>query len=447
MVARRIYVFHILLFLTALSPDGQFSVAAAANTGNAPSPAAVSDERKNSPSAKPGASDSLVIDFAKKPNWWHHRRQAEAGMASGLCIRGSFRVTDRDARPVSGRTVTMYARTADTGVFRTGQATTDTKGEAVIDTCFDMPPGSLRFTVQGCIEGEAGSCTDVLPLTTRKPIEFQLGFDFGATIVPNPVRQDNQSTIPIYADNTFSLALWPKVQVNVFEAEHKWKYYRLSIYGTVPYLYQNRSLVMAGELTQLSYYSVASEANIGDFATGINLVLGPKLSADIAYNGRSGKISPVDAIRTQGQPRPIVYGDGFESIDGTLMVNQPLGSRRPILFGVGSGSHALPRRFPEGDSAKRGDFYQLVAGFAFPRKSGASAFMVWGGYADYRETRLILDSKPTIATPARQDWIMGITFSSMGRRRANFTTGAFAGGLGSGQTYFGLNLRVDLNLF
>ncbi len=397
--------------------------------------------------AIPPEHSDLMINFVRKPSVRLGRQQSDTGLNGGLCIRGAFKVTDRSANPVAGMGVTMYSRVPGTGVFKTGKGTTKADGITTVESCFDMPPGSLRLTVQGCIEGNSGLCTDASRLTTRKPVEFQIGFDLGYTIVPDPVGQSNSNAIPIYADNTFAFALWPRLQVNLVEAEHKWKYYRLSLYGTVPYLFQDRSLVTDGTSTAYAFHSIAREANLGDFAAGMNLVLGPRFSADFAYNGRSGKFSNLEAIRTQGQPRPVTYGDGFESIDGTIAVNVPLRARGPVLFAVTSGSHAFPRHFVGGDKATRGDFYQLVTGFAFPGKSGASAFMIWGGYADYSKTLLYQGSETKVTAAPRQDWIAGITFSSQGRRRAGFTTGAVAGGLGSEQIYVGLNLRMDLNLF
>jgi hypothetical protein len=389
-----------------------------------------------------------LLNFIGKPKWRRIRQQAGIELSGDVTLTATVQVRDRGNQPLSGKTVTLLGY-SPAGPFKSERGVTDSRGLAAIPLTFDSPLGSLALSVRCCLSDQPSACTETVELSLRNWVDFDLGFDLAYLIIPNPSAGKGQQAVEIYADNIFSTVLWPRLQFNLWETEYKWRYYSFGIYGTVPGIFQDRSVLIPKSTGgSAALHSVERRTGLGDFAAGANLNLRGNLFADVAYNGKTGRFNLVDSIRNLGRPGAVNLGDGFESIDASVQLSHLVGTRGPLLFGVGSNSRARPRRYPNGDRAERGDFYQATGGLGLIRKSRSSAVLFWGGYARYEATRLQPAGKGMgVVSPARDDWMVGLTRTGLRRGPVSLTAGAYAGGLGREQVYIGLNLRLDFHFF
>jgi hypothetical protein len=391
-----------------------------------------------------GALQGQEVRFATTPR--AKRIQPVPGLETygDAAVQAIVVVTGDGGTPVVDTDVILRAR-SEAGPFKTETGRTDKSGRASVRLVFDFSLGSLSLAVQACLKDRSDVCTEVERLSLRNWVDFDLGFDLSYLAVPDPAA--GQEGVTIYSDNVFSSVIWPRLQVTLWETQRKWRYYGVSVYGTVPGLFQDRSVLIPTSVGPATLTSVDRKAGLGDFATGVSVNLRGNLAADVSYNGRSGKLNLVDSVRTLGQPRAVNLGDGFESIDASAQLNHVIGSRGPLVFASGATSRAFPRVYSNGDRAERGDFYQTTGGIGFIRKSRSSVVLFWGAHASYQAVRLVASGKPSVVSPSRGDWMVGVTRSGTRRGRASVTAGAFAGGLGSDQIYLGLNLRLDFRLF
>jgi hypothetical protein len=390
-----------------------------------------------------GISTAEEIRFVRTPTAQRVKPLTGVEVSGDAAVLAVVMVTGEGNTPVPDKSVTLVARSL-AGPFKSEKRITDKAGTARIPLDFDLPLGSLDIDVQACLT-ESDVCTDTERLSLRNWVDVDLGFDVSYLVVPDPVAAPQDVTI--LSDNVFSMVLWPRVQVTLWETQYNWKYYGLSVYGTVPGIFQDRSVLIPEEVSAFTFRSVDRKVGLGDFAAGVILNLRGNVTADVAYNGRTGKLNLVDSIRTLGQPRAVNLGDGFESIDANVQLSHVVAGRGPLLLASAAGSRARPRTYGSGDRAERGDFYQTTTGIGFIRKSRRSAILFWGGYARYEAIYLIRAGTRQVVSPNRDDWMVGVTRIGIRRGLFSFNAGAFAGGLGREQIYIGLNLRLDFHLF
>ena len=409
-----------------------------------PSPSAAQatvNEVLRAVSVGPGAAEvtradsAYSIHFVRKPRLRRVRNASGVGLAESLRVEAEVGVVGDRGLPGRQLGMTLSAR-SDAGAFVTGGAVTGPDGIARPAIAFSVPPGSLGVTVQACLTGDASACSEPIRLSTRDWVSFDLGFDF---TLSSAFTFDNVKN----ADVSFATAISPRLQVHLWESEHRWKYSRLSAYGTIPLLYRNRGVVPF-ELSSPNY-TFGQAAGLADFATGLSLNLRGTLLVDVSYNGRSGKLNLVESTRTVAQPGLINLGDGFESVDATTQVNAFMG-QRTFLFGVGSLSVATPRRLSGDRVTMRGDAYQVAAGFGAVR-SGQNAILVWAGRERHEAIEMRTGNRTTTLIPTQDRWLVGVTGFGFARRRVNGSTGLLVAWADKQHVQLGFSGRVNVGLF
>jgi hypothetical protein len=334
--------------------------------------------------------------------------------------------------------VTLSAR-SDAGAFVTGSAVTELDGIARPAIMFSVPPGSLGVTVQACLTGDASACSEPIRLSTRDWVSLDLGFDF---TMSTALTFDNAKS----ADLSFATAVSPKLQVHLWESEHRWKYYRLSVYGTLPLVYQNRAVILYQHRSPSLTHTFGQGAGAADFATGLSLNLRGVLLTDVSYNGRDGKLNLVESTRTFAQPGLINLGDGFESIDATTQVNAFVG-QRALLFGVGSLSRATPRHLTGNRVMTRGDAYQLAAGVGVVRPSRERAILVWAGRERHEPILTKTGNQTTTVVSTQDRWLVGVTGFGFARRRVTGGSGFLLAWTDKHHVQLVFSGRVNVSLF
>jgi hypothetical protein len=285
-------------------------------------------------------------------------------------------------------------------------------------TCeFDRRLSSMKVTVQACAKAAVETCTAERQVSLRDWVDVGAVFDVVTTI--SRAQQD--------VDFTLALAVSPRVQVNLWEAQRLGAYYRVGLFSTVPYIGQARTIIPTSFATDLV---LDHTYGVGDFSAGVNAYVRGNLLLDVAYNGRTGKVNLIDSIRTLGQPGIVNLGDGFESIDGSLTLNAFLG-QRAFVFGAvvfsrplesrSSVSIATPPPAAQFFTAERDDFFQITAGFGTADEAGRQLGRVWGGYQ--RDPVITLRGVPLsgrppidIVIPERREWLIGFTTQNFGGR-------------------------------
>jgi hypothetical protein len=398
------------------------------------------------------------IQFSTRPKY--RRIRSEAGqelsklkLTEYVSVTVAVRVTDkRNNQPLPGKSVTALARSG-AGVAVQSQAETDGRGEAVLQLVFDQPLLSLKLSVQAWLTEDSAISTETIDLSLRDWVDFNLGFDIGyrSTPLPSSAQASRpRGSLPFNSVNTMIGVATAKLQFNLIEADRRGSYYRLSVYGMVPALIETQSLGLNFfpiTPVPISTYPIDEVAGLGDFSAGINLSLRGNALADISYNGRSGKTNLVDSLRNLGRPRFIALGDGFESFDSTLELRTSPRESGLYFFILGGASHALPRKFNQSERTERGDTFQALGGLGLIHAAGQYAVMIWGGRQSYGAIRVTQNGRVTETFPGGREWVIGMSETGLTRRRANGGVGFFIGGLSSQQVYFGLNMRLDLNLF
>jgi hypothetical protein len=358
------------------------------------------------------------------------------GLSDSLLVEAVVKVVGAAREPGKELGVTLSVR-SDAGMFVAGRAVTGADGIAHHAITFPVPPGSLGMTLQSCLTRDNGACSEPIRVSMRDWVSLDLAFDFLTTVA---LSSDSLKS----ADISFAITVSPRVQVNLWESERRWKYSRLSAYGTTPFVYQNR--------TVLNYQSPSSNHTFGqaadraDFVTGVNLTLRGMLLADVSYNGRDGKLNLVESIRASARPGLVNLGDGFESIDATSQVNVFLGSRT-FLFGVGSFSRAMPRSLDGDRIATRGDASQLAAGIGTARVSQQKAVLAWLGRERREPTQMRTRSLTSTLLPSQDRWLAGVTGFGFARRRVNGSTGLLVAWEDKRHVQIGFSGRVNVSLF
>lgn len=408
--------------------------------------------------ASESSTSTADIQFSTRPRY--RRIRSEPGqelsklkLAEYVSVTAVVRVTDKQGnKPLYGKSVTLLARSG-AGVARQSQAVTDERGEAVLQVVFDQPLLSLKLTVRAWLTEDSDISTPAVELSLRDWVDFNLGFDFGYRSVPLPASvqaRRPRGSLPFNSANTTLGVATARLQFNIFEADRGGSPYRLSVYGQVPALFETQSLGLNFfPITPIPIptYPIEEVAGLGDFSAGINMSLRGNALADISYNGRSGKVNLVDSLRNLGRPRFVALGDGFESIDSTLELRTTPRESGVFFFVLGGASHALPRKFNQGDRTERGDTFQALGGLGLIHLAGQYAITFWGGQQRYGAIRETRSGRTTETLASGREWVVGLNETGLTRRRSNGGVGFFVGGLGTQQVYFGLNMRLDLNLF
>ncbi len=421
-----------LTFFTGIQPAW-----AQPSSGAAPSTL----KQASADSEAPASGCAARIDFVKRPYAQRVWTENEFGAPYILAVLTDVVVRDSDGKPCSDVSVTLEAVSA-AGTGATGRARTDAKGKAHIRAVFELPAGSLRIRAETFLTHNTRISAPQTYLSLRDRATFSLSFDFGGVFAPLPPPARDQHMIDI-AGTAVSAA---RFEIHPFEREEHFRYSRLSLYGTVPFVAVGRG-VESLDSYGASFQPVDSRWGMGDFAAGINLNLFGNAVFDVSYNGRSGKVNLVDSIRNLGNPRLVNLGDGFESIDASLQLNKRLGKSRAHVFAQGYNSRAFERHFSDGSKAERGDFSQVVVGIGRTIGRRGAGIMVWGGRGLYHEIRLHQSTGTVRPFTGREDWLAGFTVSGANRPHANLGGGFIVGGIGTGHTYFALNLRMSFRFF
>jgi len=380
------------------------------------------------------------VEFSQKPKAQRDWSQTEFGMPYQVTVSAAVSVSDAEGRPCPGEPVTLTALAVSRARAR---AQTDARGIARPSAVFDLPLGSLQVRVEACLTKDDSLCAQAAYLTVRDWADFSLSFDFGGTFAPTP----SDPSGPHVTDITGVGVGMPRLQINVFDRVSNFRPYRVSVYGTVPFVVMGRGLYFSGGSFEPAFESLDQRLGLGDFSVGTGLFIAGNAQLDVAYNGRSGKVNLVDSIRNLSSPRLLNLGDGFESIDTSFQLRKRFGKTRWFGSLYGADSHAFHRTYPSGDWAERGDFSQVVAALGRDLGRRGAGILFWGGRSRYNEVRVHRGSRTFLPFEGRKDWLVGFTANGASRHHANIGAGFIVGGLRGEQTYVAANLRLVFSFF
>jgi hypothetical protein len=384
------------------------------------------------------------LAFAGKPKVRRTRNESSLRLAEYVAIDALVLARDTEGRPLANAPITFSARSV---AFQSARARTDHRGHASAFLAFPVPPGSLRIEMRACLTEDSSVCTPIVQASLRDWIDLDLSFDMGITAAPLPKDIRSYNFQLVNTDYTIFGAGTAKLRLNLWEREEKWKYYRFSVYGSVPALAKDRGVGFSLGLSPYTpnYQSVDGTAGLGDVSGGVEMVLRGIAFADVSYNGLSGKVNEIESIRRFTAPRLVSLGDGMESIDSNLELRKFVGERGPFFFGRVSNYHPLPRRFSSLRTVEREDAYQFSGGIGL-LQGADSAFLVLGGYQQWGATRLI-DRGRVTRYPGGDGYFFGLARAPLSRKRVMPSANFIVGGLGTGRVFVAAGATLAFALF
>jgi hypothetical protein len=382
-----------------------------------------------------------AIRFDRPPRWRRIRQESEIYLGGDISVGVRVSVHDTNGRPVPGAPVSLFVRST-AGSNGSAETITNATGQAALEVLFLISPGSLDATVQACTQrGEL--CTPPVSVSLRQRLDFSLTSTTGyfasrhkATI--NLTREKIE--LP-YTDNTIQSVLTPRLQLNVWETERDFKYYGLSVYGSLPLTFQDRSMVSI-----LQSRSVDRAFGVGDFAVGTVLQLQRKVALDASFNSHNSSLNAVDGLRSFGVARPVSMGDGLASFDWSVAAHHKF-SQAPVLLAQFTGSHAMKRDFAGGDRASRGAYLSATGSAGFLRRSRAFALYPWARFEHRGALTLTQRGTSTQILPRRNEASAGITYGDQRSGPMGAQLSFFAGGIGAGEIYLAMTLELEFRDF
>lgn len=325
-------------------------------------------------SASPVAAQTIVL--TEKPELQRVRNESSVRLPEYLRVRASVRVEDKGV-PVTSERVVFMARSG-AGVFKSGTASTDRHGVAATWIRFDVPPGSLRISIQACLVARPEVCTRLNWQTLRDwaDVDLTLTMGYGVRPLSEVYLASDYTARNAIAD--FSVKATPHFQLNAFEAERQWRYYRISAFAEIPFVARNAGSAFAFGPALASYDPVESAVGAGDLTAGLDFALGGSVFGRLAYNARTGKPNRLDVLRGVADQQGLYIGEGFNSIDTFVEARKAVGGAGHFVFVGGSSRQYQPRI--EATTAFRAGPSQGVFGGLGLRQGNFAAVEIWVGY-------------------------------------------------------------------
>jgi hypothetical protein len=362
-----------------------------------------------------------------------------------ISVEPAVEVLCSNGRPARGVEVTLQAVSAE-GANASSRVRTDERGRASSELLFeDAPPGALQIAVMAWLPNGEGT---EMKLSLRNFLDWEFVLEQNLVAGPLPASVAG-------LDATVSAKASARSRVILFETEKGWKHYEVAAYGTMPVQVVHRSLC-CDELRR--WQPLGTAAGPGDPQAGVSLSL-PYFSADVAYNGRSGRLSLPDFFRTVGAGA-VHISDGIETIESNAQVSLYPG-RRKLLFAGIAHSRARPRRYDQGDRLERGDYFSQYFGIGFVRRSMSSALLLTAGHGEFGPLEIFrapglpaqgtlslgVPTQPSILLPRREEFTFGLSRIALSRRAASVDLHVMVGGIGTSRPYFSATVRTTIRLF